>query len=203
MAGGRGSRLKATVEKPLLSIHGKPMIEKVIVALRGSKYVTKVFVATSKWTPKTKSVAEDLGATVIETSGLGYVNDLREALAEIWSKHNFRDVVVVNSDLPLLNSQVIDEAVEKYLASGKEALTIVVRRDDYEGLGFKSDHQFELNGVLVVPVGLNVLRADLIMRKELLDEVLCLCNKAELLVNVNTMDEAKRAEELLKALESV
>lgn len=198
MAGGRGSRLGINVEKPLLPILGRPMIKRVIRALQESKYVSKIFVTVSRWTPNTRSVVRDLGVAIIETRGLGYVNDLKEALSIIWLEQGLRDVVVVGSDLPLLNGRIVDEVVERYLASGKEALTVVVKKDDYEKLGFKSDYHFELNGILVVPVGLNVLRADLAMCKDLLDEVKHLSTEVESLVNVNTINEAKKAEELLR-----
>jgi GTP:adenosylcobinamide-phosphate guanylyltransferase len=54
MAGGRSSRLKIGLEKPLLSIRGEAMLKKVINALRSSRYVNAIFVAVSKWTPNTR-----------------------------------------------------------------------------------------------------------------------------------------------------
>ncbi len=199
MAGGRGLRLKADVEKPLLPICGSSMFERVVNALRGSKYIASIFAAVTRWTPKTKCKAQELGVTIIETSGLGYIEDLREALKILWSNYGCRNVIVVNSDLPLLRSEVIDEAIQFYLKSGAETLTLVVKKDDYVKLGFKADYPFDHQGVVVVPIGLNVIRADLVKGNELLKEVVYIYPKTELLVNVNTIEEARRAEELLKS----
>ena len=199
MAGGRGSRLGVGVEKPLLPICGEAMLKRVVKALKSSKFVEAVFIAVSEWTPNTKREAERLGI-VIETGGLGYVDDLREALRVVWAGYGFKDVVVASSDLPLLDGELIDDVVKRYAESGKEALTVVVDREAYEGLGFDAEYLIEYGGKLAVPVGLNVLRADLVDRKNLLEEEVYLHPRVERLVNVNTIEEAKRAEEILRRL---
>ncbi|MCC6042195.1 MAG: NTP transferase domain-containing protein [Candidatus Verstraetearchaeota archaeon] len=199
MAGGRGSRLRVGVEKPLLPICGETMLKRVVKALKSSKFVEAVFIAVSEWTPNTKREAERLGI-VIETGGLGYVDDLREALRVVWAGYGFKDVVVASSDLPLLDGELIDDVVKRYAESGKEALTVVVDREAYEGLGFDAEYLIEYGGKLAVPVGLNVLRADLVDRKNLLEEEVYLHPRVERLVNVNTIEEAKRAEEILRRL---
>jgi adenosylcobinamide-phosphate guanylyltransferase len=199
MAGGRGSRLGVGVEKPLLPICGEAMLKRVVKALKSSKFVEAVFIAVSEWTPNTKREAERLGI-VIETGGLGYVDDLREALRVVWAGYGFKDVVVASSDLPLLDGELIDDVVKRYVESGKEALTVVVDREAYEGLGFDAEYLIEYGGKLAVPVGLNVLRADLVDRKNLLEEEVYLHPRVERLVNVNTIEEAKRAEEILRRL---
>jgi adenosylcobinamide-phosphate guanylyltransferase len=199
MAGGRGSRLGVGVEKPLLPICGEAMLRRVVKALKSSKFVEAVFIAVSEWTPNTKREAERLGI-VIETGGLGYVDDLREALRVVWAGYGFKDVVVASSDLPLLDGELIDDVVKRYAESGKEALTVVVDREAYEGLGFDAEYLIEYGSKLAVPVGLNVLRADLVDRKNLLEEEVYLHPRVERLVNVNTIEEAKRAEEILRRL---
>jgi adenosylcobinamide-phosphate guanylyltransferase len=158
-----------------------------------------VFIAVSEWTPNTKREAERLGI-VIETGGLGYVDDLREALRVVWAGYGFKDVVVAGSDLPLLDGELIDGVVKRYVESGREALTVVVDREAYEGLGFDAEYLIEYGGKLAVPVGLNVLRADLVDRKDVLEEEVYLHPRVERLVNVNTIEEAKRAEEILRRL---
>jgi len=199
MAGGRGSRLKTGVEKPLLPICGESMLRRVVRALRSSRFIDRVFVAVSKWTPNTKVEAERLGI-VIETSGLGYVDDLREALRVVWASYGFKDVVVASSDLPLLEGEVVNDVVRRYVESGKEALTVVVDKEAYEGLGFKAEYFIEHRGRLAVPVGLNVLRADLVDFKNFLEEEVYLHTRVERLVNVNTADEVLKAEEIMRRL---
>jgi GTP:adenosylcobinamide-phosphate guanylyltransferase len=90
------------------------MLKRVVRALKSSKFVEAVFIAVSEWTPNTKREAERLGI-VIETSGLGYVDDLREALRVVWAGYGFKDVVVASSDLPLLDGELIDDVVKRYV----------------------------------------------------------------------------------------
>lgn len=118
----------------------------------------------------------------------------------VWTRYGFKDVVVASSDLPLLEGEVVDDVVRGYMESGKEALTVVVDRGAYEGLGFKAEYFVECRGTLVVPVGLNVLRADLVDLKDFLEEEIYLHPRVERLVNVNTVDEAIRAEEIMRRL---
>ena len=53
MAGGRGTRLKVDVEKPLFKLHDKPLIKYVLDNLSSSKLVEDVVIAVSYHTPKT------------------------------------------------------------------------------------------------------------------------------------------------------
>ena len=197
MAGGRGLRLGVSIEKPLLKICGVSMLERVVGALSSSKFVERVFVAVTGYTPSTKARAEELGLAVIETRGLGYVEDLREALEALWVTHSCRDVVVANVDLPLLSSEVVDEVAEFYLKSGAEAVTVVVKYDDYVKLGFKADYPFKHGGTVVAPVGLNVLRADIARSGRELREAIYVYPQVKPLVNVNTLKEAEIAEMLI------
>ena len=43
MSGGKGTRLKADVEKPLFKLRGKPLIDYVIKNLSDSKFIDKIF----------------------------------------------------------------------------------------------------------------------------------------------------------------
>jgi len=55
MAGGKGSRMKSPLEKPLILIKGKPMIERVIQALKGAEKIDHIMAATTKYTPHTEN----------------------------------------------------------------------------------------------------------------------------------------------------
>lgn len=50
MAGGRGTRLKVDVEKPLFKLHGKPLIKYVLDNISSSKLVEDVVIAVSPHT---------------------------------------------------------------------------------------------------------------------------------------------------------
>ena len=51
MAGGKGTRLKVNVEKPLFKLHGKPLIKYVLDNISSSKLVEDVVIAVSPHTP--------------------------------------------------------------------------------------------------------------------------------------------------------
>jgi GTP:adenosylcobinamide-phosphate guanylyltransferase len=63
--------------------------------------------------------AEKLGVVAVEASGLGYVDDLREALRVVWREYGFKDVVVASSDLPLFDGKVVNDVVKRYVESSK------------------------------------------------------------------------------------
>ncbi|MDR2967577.1 MAG: NTP transferase domain-containing protein [Methanobacteriaceae archaeon] len=54
MAGGKGTRLKSNIEKPLFKFKSKTLIDHVLNNLSNSKYIGKIIVATSPHTPNTK-----------------------------------------------------------------------------------------------------------------------------------------------------
>ncbi|MDR2873903.1 MAG: NTP transferase domain-containing protein [Methanobrevibacter sp.] len=54
MAGGKGSRLKSNIEKPLLKFQNSALIDHVIKAIDGSRYIDKIIVSTSLNTVKTE-----------------------------------------------------------------------------------------------------------------------------------------------------
>ncbi|MCD4808709.1 MAG: NTP transferase domain-containing protein, partial [Methanosarcinales archaeon] len=47
MAGGRGSRMKLPIEKPMLEINGKRLIEYVLDVLAGARHVDRIYIAAS------------------------------------------------------------------------------------------------------------------------------------------------------------
>jgi adenosylcobinamide-phosphate guanylyltransferase len=75
MAGGKGTRMRISQEKPLIQVCGKPIIEYVLKALKDAKKIDDIIVATSSCTPKTTQLMKQLGVQVIETPGKDYVSD--------------------------------------------------------------------------------------------------------------------------------
>ena len=74
MAGGKGTRMKSDLEKPLTILGGKPLIQHVLEALQDSLLVDKIIVATSSKTPQTTILIEDKCSnnpdiTVLNTPG--------------------------------------------------------------------------------------------------------------------------------------
>ena len=47
MAGGRGTRLKVNVEKPLFKLHGKPLIKYVLDNISSSKFLISFLISSN------------------------------------------------------------------------------------------------------------------------------------------------------------
>jgi adenosylcobinamide-phosphate guanylyltransferase len=131
MAGGKGTRMNARCEKPLLNINGKPMISYVLNALIDSKCFNYVWVAVSKNTVNTKAYLNEhyRSVMVIDTPAIDYVYDLNYALTYI-SNHmyNAEPILITAADLPLLDSNIVKYIIDMYehYSSKKDAWIVIV-----------------------------------------------------------------------------
>lgn len=191
MAGGKGSRMNLSEEKPLIEIGGKPMIARVVDALKSAKEVDRIIVAVSRYTPRTASMARELPVEVLETPGLDFISDAKYAVKNL----GLEIVLIVSVDLPLITSRMVDEIVENYYRCRKPALSVMVPTTVYDRLGLKADLTFNVDGRDLVPVGIDVIDGTRIDEAELEQETLVVENE-ELAVNVNTDEELQIARRL-------
>jgi adenosylcobinamide-phosphate guanylyltransferase len=191
MAGGKGTRMALSEEKPLLQVGGKPVIEHVLTALKEAKKVSSVVVAVSDYTPKTAKLMLKFPVSVIKTPGKEYVSDMGYAVRTL----GLQTVLAIGADFPLITSEVIDAIVEHYERCGKPALSVVVSMETKAKLGLGGKYGFELNGKHVVPAGINVIDGRRIDEKEL-DEEMYVSDRQEVAMNINTIQELKIAGEL-------
>ncbi|MEF8825419.1 MAG: NTP transferase domain-containing protein [Halapricum sp.] len=173
MCGGRGTRLGADVEKPLLEIDGRPMIDRVLEALE--EPAGTVNAVTSPYTPET---AAHVTVPTIETPGEGYVSDLQHALERVDTP-----VLTVAADLPILTADLVADVLA---AHNGGSLTVYVPAFLKRELGVSADTTVEIDGRELSPTGVNVVGegAD---RHLIRDE-------PRLAVNVNRPDDAEIAE---------
>jgi adenosylcobinamide-phosphate guanylyltransferase len=195
MAGGRGTRMKLPVEKPLIEVCGKPVIQYVLTALKEAKKIDRVIVATSERTPKTTMLIRKLGVEVIETPGKDYVSDMGWVVQTL----KLGVFLAVAADLPLIKPELIDAIVERYECCGKPALTVAVPLEVKTHLGMCIDYSFKHEEIEAVPVGLNIIDGTKRYGDEWLDQDIYIVNHFELAVNINTVDELHLAEHLLSA----
>ena len=193
MAGGKGTRMKAAQEKPLIEVCGKPVIQYVLSALRGAKKIDRVIVATSNCTPKTTRLMRQLGVEVIETPGKDYVSDMGYVVQTL----KLGVFLAIAADLPLVRGEMIDAVVDRYECCGKPALTVAVPLETKAKLGMCIEYSFKLDDMDVVPVGINVIDGSKRYGDEWLDQDIFLLNYQELAVNINTVPELELAERLL------
>jgi adenosylcobinamide-phosphate guanylyltransferase len=193
MAGGKGTRMKLTQEKPLVEVCGKPAIQYVLSALRDAKKIDRIIVATSNCTPKTTRLMQQLGVEVVETPGKDYVSDMGYAVQTL----KLGVFLAIAADLPMVKGEMIDAVVERYELCGKPALTVAVPVATKTKLGMCIEYSFKIGEMDVVPVGINVIDGSKRYGDEWLDQDICLLNYRELAVNINTVPELQLAERLL------
>lgn len=180
MCGGRGTRLGADREKPLVRVAGEPMVDRVLDALAASR-VDRAVAAVSPHTPETRTrlgartddrtvgdagngAGRDAGdgaaeaaddsrgaVAVVETPGEGYVADLRDALGD---DRLSRPVLTVAADLPLLDGTAVDRVLD---AHDGGSLTVAVPAAHKRELGVSVDTTFEREGRELAPAGVNVV----------------------------------------------
>ncbi|CAB3288734.1 Adenosylcobinamide-phosphate guanylyltransferase [Methanocaldococcus lauensis] len=191
MAGGKGSRM-GYIEKPLIKIKDKPLISYVIQPLLESDKINKIYIATSPNTKTTKkfiiSIYKDYkNIKVIETSGNGYIEDLNECI-----KYFSKPFLVVSSDLINLTSKIINSIVDYfYYVKSKnpeiESLSVMIPKNIYSKY---TNPTIDFNGL--IPVGINILSPKSGYQKEKIMVI------DELIINVNTPEDLKFAENFLK-----
>jgi adenosylcobinamide-phosphate guanylyltransferase len=190
MCGGSASRMrqKAGAEKPLLKVDGVAMIELVISALRSSEKFDRIVGTVSPNTPKTCKLLKSKGIETIKTAGQGYSQDL-SCLLSILKPHK---VLVVPADIPLLNSQIVNEIFSTTSYMQEPAISIVLERGFVEGIGVKPSIVFDqycISGITIFNT--------MAVGPGLVQERYLVMNRKEIALNVNTKEELELAEKLL------
>jgi len=189
MAGGKGSRLKVNVEKPLLPILEKPMIDYVIQSLLNSK-IENIYIAVSKYTRKTKEYLAkkyyNKRIKIIDTPGKGYIHDINYSM-----KYFSGPFMVLSCDIPTITPEIIDEIINGYYTlrsryKDLEALCVVVERNKYLGISTVAMGEY-------IPIGINILYP---VNREQVEKLYIL---REPLLNVNTLEEKEIAEAIIKS----
>jgi adenosylcobinamide-phosphate guanylyltransferase len=146
--------------------------------------IDRIVVAASSNTPNTTIEARKLGIETLDTPGDGFEEDMRFAIRKL----GLKDVLVVSADLPLITPDIVREAVGRYRSSGKPALAVMVKADDYERLGAKPQYIFEVDGQRLAAVGINLVDGRHIEEKEL-DQEVFLVDSRDVILNVNNSQE--------------
>ena len=184
------------IEKPLLNVDGIAMVERVILALAGSDRFDRILAAISPNTPKTKVLLKSKGIETIETPGEGYSNDLSYLLLKLKPQR----VMVVPSDIPLLNSQIVSEIIDvignsSIGSSRKEkgqAISIILEKGFVERTGVKPSivvDQYCHSGITIFNT--------MYVGTEPVEEYYLVMNRKEIALNVNTKEELELAKKLL------
>jgi adenosylcobinamide-phosphate guanylyltransferase len=192
MAGGKGTRMRHPLEKPLIPVGGKAMVERVVSAVQRSKRISRVLVVVTHNTPNTaKRISLTGMADLVTAPGRGYHEDMRYAI----KSERVNTALVLSADLPLITPEIIDRVIEEYERSKKPALMVAVRKEFYEQMGFHSNSAYFKEHDSIIPAGINVLNGRMIDEKELDEEVLVM-DRVEIAANINSREDLKKLEDL-------
>jgi adenosylcobinamide-phosphate guanylyltransferase len=195
MAGGFGQRLRMG-EKPCVELLGKPLISYVIDTLRATEDIDRVFVAVSPVTPKTEIMIQERYSgeiRVIRTLGGNYVGDMIYAVE---TAQTAGPVMIIMSDIPLVDPEIISSVIEKYREAGKPALSVYVPINICKGAGIRPDTVFNKDGKLIVPTGINILDSSQIRNEQ--EDFNLILENPRLAINVNTVEDLQRCKDLLQ-----
>ncbi len=216
MCGGKGSRLNTDptvkVEKPLLELKNKSLIEYMIEAVQNSKKNFKIYAAVSKNAVKTKEFLKSRycnDITLIETTGSGFSNDYLIVLQFFKDKENKGEngiqdfannkILFLPTDLPLISSKTLDEITDLYQSS--PSIAIVVDKKMFIQNNFvPSTFVTEISKVDYCYTGISILDFHTIAGLEHIDqikEVPVIMSNLELVYNINTVDDLKKAEKFI------
>ncbi|NPE30795.1 NTP transferase domain-containing protein [Methanococcoides sp. SA1] len=194
MAGGQGLRL-GMGEKPCVELLGKPLISYVIDSLERSSYIERIFVAVSPSTPNTEElVNEKYGDHIqaINTDGDNYVGDMVYAVE---SSNIQEPVMIIMSDLPMVTPKLIDSIIDAYQDCGSSSMSVFVPISLCKKVGIRPDTVFNWKGNLIVPAGINILDGKFINEEQEYHNYML--DDPEVALNINTVNDMKRCEDLL------
>ena len=186
MAGGKGTRMNLDDEKLLLK-YKKPIILHVIDSLKDSNCFSKIFALTSSNSPKTKNFLQENNVEIINTNGIGYVEDLNFIL-----QSTNDSVLVTSGDLPLLDQDIIKKIV-KHHDPKKIWTSVLVTNKFLTMIGLESDYSIQYNDQTCNYTGISIINANKINSSKNLDENYIVIDDKRIAFNLNT----KRDYELL------
>ncbi|MDV0447618.1 Molybdenum cofactor guanylyltransferase [Methanosarcinaceae archaeon Ag5] len=194
MAGGLAQRL-GRIEKSCIDLNGQPLISYIIGALTGAKGIDRIFVSVTEATPKTKDLIEKTyeNISVIVAKEGNYVQDM---IMSIIDAKITGPVMVVMCDIPLVESDIIDEVIEKYDACEEPALSVYVPIAICKKIGIRPDTVFHKNTKLIVPTGINILDASDIYNEQ--PDYNFIVDDPRLAMNVNTAEDLEKCRKMVE-----
>ncbi len=195
MAGGRGRRLIIDFEKPILIINGRTMIERIIDELKRSD-VDGIYVCTTKDTPLTERLISCMygeeKVKVINTAGLGYIEDMRECAKRVGLKEPF---IYISADLPLINFRMINYILSFHKSREEDALSVFLKREVYVKYDIETEMVLHYKGKEIVPVGINIIDGKRIEEEQ--EEYKLILDIPELAFNINRIADYERLVKLI------
>ena len=182
MAGGKGSRMNLDSEKLLLK-YKKPVILHVVDSLNDSKCFSKILALTSLHSPKTKKLLQENNINTLDTSGIGYAEDLTLVL-----QSTNDSVLVTSGDLPLLDKEIVQQIVN-YYDPKKIWTSILVTNKFLTTLGLKSNYSVNYNDEICHYTGISLINSNKITSSENTNENYIIIDDKRVGFNLNTKQD--------------
>jgi adenosylcobinamide-phosphate guanylyltransferase len=195
MAGGKGTRIGLTIEKPLLTFLGKPLIDWVVEAVKSAEKVSEFYVVTSKNALETERKCLRNRLKVIRTDGKSYHDDLKQAIHEA---HLQVPVLTMPADLPAVTGKFLDKVITAYEKCGKDALAVFVPITTREALELSVSSIDEHKGVWYAVAGVNIINGARIHDEGKIDTSAIITEEIEVLLNINTLKDLAIAEKIMR-----
>jgi adenosylcobinamide-phosphate guanylyltransferase len=194
MAGGKGSRMGLSTEKPLLPFLGKPLIEWVVEAILEAKKVSEFYVITSTNSPQTEQYCQKKGWKILHTDAKGYHNDLKQAV----SRANLTGpILTMPSDVPAITGQELDKIIDAFEVCGKDFLAVFVPIKARQDLGLSISSTDEYKGVWYAVSGVNVINGTKILGEGKIETSAIITDETEVLLNINTTKDLEIAQNIM------
>ena len=182
MAGGKGTRMNLDGEKLLLT-YKKSIILDVVDSLKDSKCFSKILAITSLHSPKTKKLLQENNINTLDTSGIGYAEDLTLVLQSTTDS-----VLVTSGDLPLLDKEIVKQIVN-YYDPKKIWTSILVTTKFLTTLGLKSNYSVNYNNETCHYSGISLINANKITSSENIIENYIIIDDKRVAFNLNTKQD--------------
>ena len=195
MAGGRGSRMGTTNEKPMLPFLGKPLLDWVASAVLSATKISEFYVITSSNTPKTEAHCRERGWKTVHTDAKGYHDDQKQAIRQLgW----MGPVLTMPSDVPAITGPILDRVVGEFEACGKDFLAVFVPIEKRQALGLSISSTDEYKGVWYAVSGVNVINGAKTLGEGKIETAALITEETEVVLNVNTIKDFEIAERLMR-----
>lgn len=195
MAGGKGKRMNLSVEKPLLSFLGKPLLDWVVEAVASAEKISEFYVVISENTPETEKRCRSKGWKVLRTDAKGYHDDLKQAvrIAGLTGA-----VLTIPADLPAVTGVFLDKVVNTFESCGKDFLAVFVPIKAREKLGLSVSSTDEYKGVWYAVAGVNIVNGAKIQEEGKIETSAIITEEIEVLLNINTLNDLDVAEKIMR-----
>lgn len=195
MAGGKGKRMNLSVEKPLLSFLGKPLLDWVVEAVASAEKISEFYVVISENTPETEKRCRSKGWKVLRTDAKGYHDDLKQAvrIAGLTGA-----VLTIPADLPAVTGVFLDKVVNTFESCGKDFLAVFVPIKARENLGLSVSSTDEYKGVWYAVAGVNIVNGAKIQEEGKIETSAIITEEIEVLLNINTLNDLDVAEKIMR-----